>query len=253
MKSAKVSKNLRPNYCGDLIRLGKDFDGGYLVCKRDVEASDGLIGLGISDDWSFESDFRTIKKVTIDAYDRSVGGRFFFTAIIRKLLRIYNLPRFIRAITSFISYFYFFGQSGITHHRKFIGANFPPKMITLKEALQNIAGENTFLKIDIEGSEHRILDDLIDAASRTSGLAIEFHDCDLHMDRILKFVDDYPLSLVHFHINTGSIVSSDGIPHVIELTFSSSEKGSGEFASLPHALDMPNKKGGLEINIDFVS
>ena len=253
MKSVTVSKNLRPNQCGDLIRLGKDFDGGYLVCKRDVEASDGLIGLGVCDDWSFEGDFRAINKVTIEAYDRSVGGRFFFNAIFRRFLRLYNLPKFLKAITTFFSYFYFFGQSGVTHHRKYIGANFPPKMITLKEAFQNMAGEKTFLKIDIEGSEYRILDDLIEGANRTSGLAIEFHDCDLHMDRILKFVDDYPLSLVHFHINTGSIVSSDGIPYVIELTFSSSEKGNGEFASLPHALDMPNAKGASEINIDFAS
>lgn len=253
MRSARISKNLQPNYCGDLIRLGKDFDGGYLVCQRDVDASDGLIGLGVNKDWSFERDFRAVNKVTIDTYDRSVGGRFFFIAALKGIFRFYNPSKLFGAISNLFSYFYFFGQHGITHHRKFIGPKFPPKVITLKEALQKMAGENTFLKIDIEGSEYRILDDLIEGANRTSGLAIEFHDCDLHMDRILKFVDDYPLSLVHLHINTGGNVSPDGIPHAIELTFSSSEEGSGEFASLPNALDMPNAKGASEFKIDFVS
>ena len=41
----------------DLIRIGRDYDGGYLVSKSDIEKTDVLIGLGINDDWSFEEDF----------------------------------------------------------------------------------------------------------------------------------------------------------------------------------------------------
>jgi len=253
MKSVTITKALEPTECADLIRLGKDFDGGYLVSRRDVDASDGLIGLGVYKDWSFERDFRAMNKVSVDTYDRSVGVRFFFQDILRKILRIYNLPKFINAVAVFFSYFYFFGQSGVSHHRQFIGLDIPPNVITLKQAMQRIGSENTFLKIDIEGSEYRILNDLLESAERTSGLAIEFHDCDLHLDRILAFVDAYPLSLVHFHINTGSHVSADGIPLVLELTFSSSEKGGDGAASLPHALDMPNKKGASEFEVHFTS
>lgn len=253
MKNVTLFNKLQPNACGDLVRLGKDFDGGYLVCKRDVDASDGLIGLGVYKDWSFERDFRAVNKVRVDAYDRSVGVGFFIRNIVRKILRIYNLPKFIDAVADLISYFLFFGQSGVSHHRKFIGMNIPPNIITLNEAMSLIEGDNTFLKIDIEGSEYRILDDLLACADQTSGLAIEFHDCDLHINRVLGFVEAYPLSLVHLHINTGSHVSPDGIPLVIELTFSSAEKGGGGRASLPHALDMPNKKGASEFEVNFVS
>ena len=46
----------------DLIRIGRDYDGGYLVSKSDIEKTDVLIGLGINDDWSFEEDFLSQKK-----------------------------------------------------------------------------------------------------------------------------------------------------------------------------------------------
>ena len=41
----------------DLVRIGKKYDGGYLVSQSDIEKSEILIGLGINDDWSFEIDF----------------------------------------------------------------------------------------------------------------------------------------------------------------------------------------------------
>jgi hypothetical protein len=73
------------------------------------------------------------------------------------------------------------------------------------------------------------------------------------MERILRFVEAYPLALVHLHVNTGSHVSPDGIPLAIELTFSSAEKGGDAAASLPHRLDMPNKKGAPEFEVHFAS
>ena len=46
----------------DLIRIGRNHDGGYLIAKVDIEKSDLLISFGISDDWSFERDFVKNKK-----------------------------------------------------------------------------------------------------------------------------------------------------------------------------------------------
>ncbi|MDB2668324.1 hypothetical protein N9Y74_00395 [Alphaproteobacteria bacterium] len=129
MKSLTITKALEPTECADLIRLGKDFDGGYLVSRRDVDASDGLIGLGVSNDWSFERDFRAINKVGVDTYDRSVGALYFFRDILRKILRIYNLPRFISTVAVFFSYLYFFGQRDVSHHRQFIGLDSPLKSL----------------------------------------------------------------------------------------------------------------------------
>ena len=47
----------------DLVRIGRNYDGGYLVCKKDIDETEVLIGLGIGDDWSFESNFVSLKDI----------------------------------------------------------------------------------------------------------------------------------------------------------------------------------------------
>ena len=68
----------------NLIRLGKDNDGGYLVPKEDVKSSEMLISFGINDDWSFEKDFYAIKKSKILAYDASVNSLLFLKNVIKR-------------------------------------------------------------------------------------------------------------------------------------------------------------------------
>ena len=72
----------------DLIRIGKQNDGGYLVSKSDIHNSDCLIGLGISDDWSFESDFVKINNTPVFAYDASVNTKFWLKNLLLTLLKI---------------------------------------------------------------------------------------------------------------------------------------------------------------------
>ncbi|HEX2540118.1 MAG TPA: hypothetical protein VHM00_03445 [Caldimonas sp.] len=45
---------LRPVPVDDLVRLGRDHDGGYVVSERCFRDCGVLIGLGINTDWSFE-------------------------------------------------------------------------------------------------------------------------------------------------------------------------------------------------------
>lgn len=250
MYSVELNSIFHPINCSDLIRLGKDFDGGYLVCRRDIEKSDAFIGMGVSDDWSFESDFYKLKKIQIDTYDRSVGFSYFLRQIFRKLLRLHNPMHFLKAVRTLFSFLFFFGQESVRHHRAFIGFDAPPKSISLKSALAKSDG-NVFLKIDIEGSEYRILDELLACAHRISGLAIEFHDCDLHFSRLRDFIDAFPLTLVHCHVNTGGVLGLDQDPTLLELTFSSSEKGQDKVVALPHHLDMPNKEGAPQFQVEF--
>ena len=47
---AVLSSALNPNFCDDIIRLGRKNDGGYLVSESDVTASDKLLSFGIYDD-----------------------------------------------------------------------------------------------------------------------------------------------------------------------------------------------------------
>ena len=53
-----LPKILKPKHEYDLIRLGQDNDGGYLVEKKSTEKTKNLISFGLADDWSFEKDFK---------------------------------------------------------------------------------------------------------------------------------------------------------------------------------------------------
>ena len=72
MKRMVMPLILQPFECKDIVRLGKDHDGGYLVNRADVEKSTKLISFGISNDWSFEDDFTKIKDCPVIGYDGSL-------------------------------------------------------------------------------------------------------------------------------------------------------------------------------------
>lgn len=252
MSQYLVSEKLKPFICSDLMRIGRDYDGGYLVSQKDVESSEAIVSLGVCDDWSFEREFRELNKVPVRAYDRSVGLGFFIGLVFRKVLRVEKPLQFVKAVRVLFSYLRFFNRSDIIHERKFVGGDAPPKLITLKTAAKPFAGKKKFFKVDIEGSEYRCLDDLLELADETTGLAIEFHDCDLHEQRIIDFVAAYPLKLVHLSVNLSGGLYEKDRPMVVELTFSSSAKGRKKVKQLPHELDMPNAPGMTLGEVSFI-
>lgn len=52
-----LSKYFKPKFSYDLVRIGKNNDGGYLIDFNSFKKSASLLSLGINDDWSFEKDF----------------------------------------------------------------------------------------------------------------------------------------------------------------------------------------------------
>ncbi len=230
----------------DLIRIGKQNDGGYLVSKSDIHNSDCLIGLGISDDWSFESDFVKINNTPVFAYDASVNTKFWLKKFVINTLKN---PFKLSDSFKFISYKKFF-TGNRKHIKKFVGLNTDDSnYCTLSSIFNEINYKNLFLKVDIEGSEYRILDTLVDNKNRISGLVIEFHDCDLHLETIKNFLKNFQLKLIHIHANNYQPINKkSGLPLVLELTFS---KNCETIKSkiLPNELDMPNNKEEPEINL----
>jgi hypothetical protein len=57
----------------NLIRLGRDWDGGYVVSDEQIQKTETLLSFGINDDWSFEIDFEQIKHIKMLAFDYSVS------------------------------------------------------------------------------------------------------------------------------------------------------------------------------------
>jgi len=54
----KLPYFLKPKKNFKLLRLGKNYDGGYLIDINSIKNTKTLLSLGIGDDWSFEEDFR---------------------------------------------------------------------------------------------------------------------------------------------------------------------------------------------------
>ena len=73
MITVTLPKIFQPFHCEELIRLGKNNDGGYLVNKQDVINSKNILSLGIGEDWSFEKDFIEINDCKLNAYDNSLN------------------------------------------------------------------------------------------------------------------------------------------------------------------------------------
>ena len=52
-----LTKLLKPFNLGNLVRLGGNKDGGYLLSNKSLSKCNFLISIGISYNWDFEKDF----------------------------------------------------------------------------------------------------------------------------------------------------------------------------------------------------
>ena len=73
----------RPLKFDDLIRVGKAFDGGYVMPSRALEASRSVLSLGVNDDWSFEE---AVLKRRPAARIVCVDGTVSFAKILKRTL-----------------------------------------------------------------------------------------------------------------------------------------------------------------------
>ena len=68
------------------------------------------------------------------------------------------------------------------------------------------------------------MSDIIEHQNKLIGLIIEFHDCDLHKDKITFFIKELKIPLVHLHANNYAPLDLDENPTVLVLTFDKMEK-----------------------------
>ena len=68
---------LKHKQCEDLIRVGSDNDGGYLISVSDLKKTDALLSFGLDVDWNFEKMFSEKNGIPIYAYDASTNLNLF--------------------------------------------------------------------------------------------------------------------------------------------------------------------------------
>lgn len=214
MHISKLPRVFQPFYCADLVRLGKDNDGGYLVNRLDVVRTQRLLSFGIGTDWSFEQDFVAINDCAVDSYDASVAGGDFFAGQRRHHQQ--NIAPDNLDIAG----------SGIFLKCDIEGAEYDllPDIITNTKNFTGMAFE--FHEINNPKN----------------------------FDALVNFIGKVNQKLVHLHVNNYFyyINGTDCIPDILELTFSSADNIIYKpNLTLPHTLDQPNNPGNQEFRIIF--
>jgi hypothetical protein len=239
---------IHPYGTEDLIRFGQNKDGGYVLNRCVVSPTSILVSLGINADWSFEEDFsrHSDPGLQIYGFDFSVSGDIFHKEYISRVLYLFSIKFLLRLARNpsgaanlwkeiagyardarrhdraFPLFFdggrRKFFQLGVSNFRDRRFITFPDLMEKLPEGLPD---HSLFLKIDIEQSEFRIMDDVIACSRVLSGLAIEFHDLDILWEPFSRFMHafqrDFVLTHVHGNNYSGLIPGTD-IPKALEVT-----------------------------------
>jgi hypothetical protein len=224
-----LPRALQPVECGELVRLGADRDGGYVVPRAAIGAADVLLSFGLSANWEFEKAFLAARRaqgreLLIHAYDHTVDARSL------RVYRLKSLAHFLRtgrrdfwdAARRAGGYRAFFDGRRATHFKERVARDSGPGRVSLDAIMERIpAGMRAFLSMDIEGDEYRVGDALPKHAARFGGIGVEFHDLDLQWDRFIAIHEALAASFVvaHVHINNVQGLGPGGRPILLEVTY----------------------------------
>jgi len=224
------------------FRLGSNTDSGYVIGDLNINY-DCLISCGISQNDDFSIDF-------INKYNLNKENCFAFDGTIK------DIPSNLKNIVTFI--------------KKNIGFENSDSVSNLSSFFEKY--DNIFLKMDIEGGEwpwFQSMDQI--KLSKISQLVIELHgitNVSWHGMTVNSFGSDYHEKiqclkkitsthyLIHAHGNNHDLVSNNGLPNVIELTYINKNLFDKipELNSIPlpiKGLDFSNNPGYPDINLNF--
>ncbi len=205
-------------------RIGKDYDGGYVIIDVPNINYDFFISAGIAGDCSFEEQFCNKYNTDCVAFDGTIG----------------SLPA---------------SNERIKFVRKNIGVNNTENETDLIDLIE--ANENIFLKMDIEGHENTWIQKLTsDQLSKFNQMVIEFHFA-YEFENVFNKINETHV-LLHFHVNNccSPLKNHKGvlIPNVFECTFLHRKFITGELnlnkEPLPTPIDMVNVIGYPNIFIN---
>lgn len=222
-------------------RLGKEYDGGYVVPERALTEAQVLFGYGVGGDISFEDS--VTERYGIDSYGfdctcapvkpRQNNCHFVPSCIVKK------------------------GQG----QDKSVYASF-------EQHLQHCGavGKKIFVKMDIEGNEYETMPDILRYASYVTGIVLEihFHESAKQIPQALDLLSqlDKDFVLVHLHGNNccrdvfRTSHSTGDISRVLELTYIN--RALVERAELasdqthPQAIDMINCQSYPDITFSIL-
>lgn len=213
----------------DMIRIGPDADGGYIV-PNDLGGITALFSPGVSDEIRFDREIAA-QGINVFLADASVDEPP-------------NLPK------------------NVKFRSAFIGPNDGPKFISMSTWMAECAegSRDLMLQMDIEGAEYDVLKDLDSSEiERFRIILLEIHDLQKVMDPEWASAFIFTFSklnkthiLCHVHPNNSSSYFNVGnriVPQVVELSYIRRDRALEleGLASLPHPLDQKNAPKLMDI------
>ena len=183
----------------EFIRLGPNQDVGYVIPWVALEKANGLLALGVGDNWDFEEQWHILKPIDpICAYDGAINYDY-WTPV------------------HYLRYQDFFGQYA-THVNRNVS-----KMendCRFSDAFAQLPALPVFIKCDIEGCEYQIVDEIVEVSSNITGMAIEFNGTTGRKNfqiAVQTLLSEF--SIAHLHGNNCSPLSDYNLPDTLEVTF----------------------------------
>jgi len=238
---------IRPQAVGEMQRIGSKNDGGYVIPKK-IKKVDTIISFGLGDDWSFEKELfklGIVKKFVF--YDHTVSTKGLITRTKSRItIKRFSFSALCFRLLILVRYIVDFKIKKYSHISKKITDSENNSLETNLLAVSDSLPDNEFiLKIDIEGSEYHLIDQLCSISQRVPLLIIEFHDTETnkkYFEKSLKKLLELYVNC-HVHANNYDLLGENGIPRTLEFTFGRKDiyEGGQFIVSLPLPdLDSPS-------------
>ena len=261
----KIYNFLGPKHTKNLVRFGVNKDGGYIIDSVVINKINHLVSFGMAEEFSFEIDFLNDKKInTLQIYDHTVNHKNYILRILKVFRRAITFRKSIKDLIAEMSKYIKFIKFIINKR-----VNFYPLKITkdiknkkeidldgvfskIDETISDIG-----IKIDIEGDEYNIMDEIIKYSKKINILIIEFHNINkknkIFLNFMRKLVEIF--DIIHIHGNNHDFIQSDGFPNIIEITLVN-KKNNLNYVNHPatfpiKGLDFPNNPLSPDIEINF--
>jgi hypothetical protein len=251
-------KDFQPFEYENLVRRGSTYDGGYLL-PSDITTK-LLISLGMGDDWKFELDLINHKQIDrFIVFDHSVD---LFKLLKKVINKRRNFKAFVFRVVVLTRYFKDFVVLKKLHVKKKItkyGSIKNSRETNLFEIFREFVVDpksTVILKIDIEGSEFDIIEQIVELSSQIKVLIIEMHEILKQKDRVKQSLEllKSRYLLIHTHVNNYGGIDESSIPDVCEFTFINHNlhREYRKVSRLPRAsLDSPSSPGRPDLSIIF--
>ena len=218
---------LKPIKTSNLIRLGRNHDGGYIVDYEIIKNCNTLITFGLGPDWSFELDYiKKNKEIKIYMYDHTVSSYPYIKDVWKYFRRLITFRAKFESVSNRIKYLYnylkFLNSQNVIFFKEKITYPIRNKKDTdVKKAFSRMTNNtDVTLKCDIEGSEFEIIDQIVNYSDRIKMLIFEFHwlnyNEEIFLDSVKKLQKHF--DIIHIHGNNHASKINTGLPIALEIT-----------------------------------